>query len=69
MNVVEKAPAQKFAFETFEKQLEDYINSKRAESIIKQAAQALIKDADIKIIKTFEMDKKAEQDSKKEAAK
>ena len=69
MNVVEKAPAQKFAFETFEKQLEDYINSKRAESIIKQAAQSLIKDADVKIIKTFEMDKKAEQYSKKEAAK
>lgn len=70
MNVTDKAAEQKFVFETFEKQLEEYINSKRAESIIGQAAKALAKEADIKVIKTFEMDKaKAAQDSKAEATK
>ena len=47
-----------------------FLCSKRAESIISQAAQALAKEADIKVIKTFEMDKaKAAQDSKAEATK
>lgn len=57
MNVVEKVAGQKFTYESFEKALVDYINTKRAESILAQATQALIKEADIKVIKTFEMDK------------
>ena len=57
MNVVEKVAGQKFTYESFEKALVDYINTKRAESILSQATQALVKEADIKIIKTFETDK------------
>jgi hypothetical protein len=57
MNVVEKVAGQKFTYDSFEKQLVDYINTKRAESILAQATQTLLKDADIKIIKTFEIDK------------
>lgn len=60
MNVVEKVAGQKFTYETFEKDLENYINTKRAESIIAQAIQTLVKEADIKIFKTFEMDKVAQ---------
>ena len=60
MNVVQKVAGQKFTYETFEKALTDYINTKRAESILTQAAQTLIKDADIKIFKTFETDKAAQ---------
>ena len=41
-------------------QLKDYINQKRSESIISQAVQTLLKEADVKIIKTFKMDKVAE---------
>lgn len=59
MNVVEKVAGQKFTYESFEKQLENYINTKRAESIISQATQALVKEADIKVLKTFETDKAA----------
>ena len=57
MNVVEKVAGQKFTYETFEKALVDYINTKRAESILSQATQTLVKEADIKVLKTFEMDK------------
>ncbi len=57
MNVIEKTAGQKFTFEPVEKQLEEYINTKRAESILAQATQALIKEADIKILKTFKVDK------------
>ena len=57
MNLIEKTAGQKFTFEPVEKQLEQYINTKRAESILTQATQALIKEADIKIIKTFKVDK------------
>ncbi|MBO7431358.1 MAG: SurA N-terminal domain-containing protein [Elusimicrobia bacterium] len=57
MNVVEKIAGQKFTYDSFEKQLVDYINTKRAESILAQATQALIKEADIKILKKFDMDK------------
>ena len=57
MNVVEKVAGKKFTYESFEKELENYINTKRAESILSQARQTLVKEADIKIIKTFEMDK------------
>lgn len=60
MNVIEKVAGQKFTYETFEKDLENYINTKRAESIIAQAVQTLVKEADIKILKTFEMDKVAQ---------
>ncbi|MBR3627411.1 MAG: SurA N-terminal domain-containing protein [Elusimicrobia bacterium] len=61
MNVVEKVAGQKFTYESFEKALVDYINTKRAESILSQATQTLVKEADIKILKTFEMDKNAQQ--------
>lgn len=57
MNLLEKTAAQKFTFEPVEKQLEEYINTKRAESIIAQATQALVKEADIQILKTFKVDK------------
>ena len=57
MNVVEKAAGQKFTYETFEKALVDYINTKRAESILSQATQTLFKESDVKIFKTFETDK------------
>ncbi len=57
MNVLEKIPEQKFAFEPVQAQLEEYINTRRAESIIAQATQALIKEADIQILKTFKVDK------------
>ncbi len=60
MNVVEKVAGQKFTYESFEQQLKDYINQKRSESIISQAVQTLLKEADVKIIKTFKMDKVAE---------
>ena len=60
MNVVEKVAGKKFTYESFEKELENYINTKRAESILSQARQTLVKEADIKIIKTFEMDKVAQ---------
>ncbi len=60
MNVVEKVAGQKFTYESFERELENYINTKRAESILSQATQTLVKEADIKIIKTFEMDKVAQ---------
>lgn len=56
MNVVEKIAGQKFTYNSFEKQLTDYINTKRAESILSQATQTLIKEADIKILKKFDMD-------------
>ncbi len=67
MNVIEKVAGQKFTYETFEKQLVDYINTKRAESILSQATQTLVKEADIKVIKTFEMDKN-EQNTQQAAA-
>ncbi len=67
MNVVEKVAGQKFTYESFEKALVDYINTKRAESILSQATQTLVKEADIKILKTFEMDKNA-QNSQQAAA-
>ena len=57
MNVVEKIAGQKFTYDSFEKQLVDYINTKRAESILTQATQTLVKEADIKILKKFDMDK------------
>ena len=57
MNIVEKIAGQKFTYDSFEKQLVDYINTKRAESILTQATQALVKEADIKILKKFDMDK------------
>ena len=60
MNVVEKVAGQKFTYESFEQQLKDYINQKRADSIISQAVQTLLKEADIKVIKTFKMDKVAQ---------
>ncbi len=60
MNVIEKVAGQKFTYDSFEQQLKDYINQKRAESIISQAVQTLLKEADIKIIKTFKMDKVAQ---------
>jgi foldase protein PrsA len=61
MNVVEKVAGQKFTYESFEKALVDYINTKRAESILSQATQTLVKEADIKVIKTFDMDKNTKQ--------
>lgn len=67
MNVIEKVAGQKFTYESFEKQLVDYINTKRAESILSQATQTLVKEADIKVIKTFEMDKN-EQSTQQAAA-
>lgn len=60
MNVVEKVAGQKFTYESFEKALVDYINTKRAESILSQATQTLVKEADIKVLKTFETDKVAQ---------
>ncbi|MBO7611771.1 MAG: SurA N-terminal domain-containing protein [Elusimicrobia bacterium] len=57
MNVLEQTAEQKFAFEPVQAQLEQYINTKRAESIIAQATQALVKEADIEILKTFKVDK------------
>ncbi len=63
MNVVEKVAGQKFTYETFEKDIEGYINTKRAESLMQQATATLLKEADIKVNKTFEMDK-ANQNSK-----
>ena len=57
MNVLDKIPEQKFAFEPVQTQLEEYINTRRAESIIAQATQALVKEADIEILKTFKVDK------------
>ena len=57
MNVIEKVAGQKFTYDSFEKQLIDYINTKRAENILAQATQTLLKDADIKIIKTFDIDR------------
>lgn len=57
MNVVEKVAGQKFTYESFEKDIENYINTKRAESIIQQSITTLVKEADIKIIKTFDVDK------------
>jgi len=57
MNVLQKTAEQKFAFDQVERQLEEYINTKRAESIIAQATQTLVKEADIKILKTFKVDK------------
>ena len=60
MNVIEKVAGQKFTYDSFEQQLKDNIKQKRAESIISQAVQTLLKEADIKIIKTFKMDKVAQ---------
>ena len=57
MNIVEKVAGQKFTYESFEKDIESYINTKRAESIIQQSITTLVKEADIKIIKTFDIDK------------
>ena len=57
MNVIEKVAGQKFTYESFEKDIESYINTKRAESIIQQSITTLVKEADIKIIKTFDVDK------------
>ncbi len=68
MKVVEKAAGQKFAYAPFKQQLQDYINQKRAESIILQARQTLLKDADIKIFKTFDMDKTAQSSQTTEQA-
>ena len=62
MNVVEKVAGQKFTYESFEKALVDYINTKRAESILSQATQTLVKEADIKVLKTFEMDKNTQNE-------
>ena len=66
MNVIEKVAGQKFTYESFEKALIEYINTKRAESILSQATQTLVKEADIKVFKTFEMDKN--QNSQQAAA-
>jgi hypothetical protein len=63
MNVVEKVAGQKFTYESFEKDINAYINTKRAESLMQQATATLLKEANIKVSKTFEMDK-ANQNSK-----
>ena len=68
MNVVEKVEGKKFTYESYEKELENYINTKRAESIITQAVQTLVKGADIKIMKKFEMDKVAQSSQTATAA-
>lgn len=65
MKLTEKVAGQKFTYVSFEKQLENYINAKRAESILAQATATLLKEADIKILKTFDMDKQ-EQTSQTE---
>lgn len=67
MNVVEKSAGKKFDYEPSKQELKAYINQKRVESIIAQARQTLIKEADIKVFKTFEMDKAAQQQTQQQA--
>ena len=50
-----------FTYSSFEKQLENYINIKRAENILSQATSTLLKEADIKILKTFDMDNQSQE--------
>jgi len=56
-----KVAGQKFTYSSFEKQLENYINIKRAENILSQATSTLLKEADIKILKTFDMDNQSQE--------
>lgn len=56
MKITEKTAGQKFTYASFEKQLENYINSKRAESLLNQTIASFVKEADIKILKKFEID-------------
>ena len=67
MNVIGKVAGQKFTYESFERELEIYINTKRAEYIVSKSVQTLVSEADIKVLKTFEMDK-VEQSSQTTAA-
>lgn len=68
MNVTGKAAGQKFTYEAYKQELKNYINQKRAESIVLQARQKLLQEADIKIIKTFDMDKTAQGTQAEKAA-
>lgn len=55
-----KVAEQKFVYDTFKDELTNYINNKRAEFVIAQSIANSVKGSDIKILKTFEMDKSAE---------
>ena len=55
-----KVAEQKFVYDTFKDELTNYINNKRAEFVIAQSIANSVKGSDIKILKTFEMDKAAE---------
>lgn len=61
IKLTEKVAGQKFTYSSFEKQLENYINIKRAENILSQATSTLLKEADIKILKTFDMDNQSQE--------
>ena len=52
-----KVAEQKFVYETFANELTNYINNKRAEYVIAQSIANAVKGSNIKILKTYEMDK------------
>ncbi|WP_413853534.1 SurA N-terminal domain-containing protein [Candidatus Ruminimicrobium bovinum] len=55
-----KVAEQKFVYDTFKNDLTNYINNKRAEFVIAQSIANSVKSSDIKILKTYEMDKSTE---------
>lgn len=57
IKVQEKYAGDKFTYQAYAKQLELYVNNKRAENLYNQVALQAIKNAQIKIIKTYDVDK------------
>lgn len=55
-----KIAEQQFIYENFADELTNYINNKRAEYVIAQSIANSVKGSDIKILKTYEMDKSTE---------
>lgn len=57
IKVIEKAAGDRFTYSAYAKELEIYVNNKRAENLFNQVALQAIKNSDIKIIKTYDVDK------------
>jgi len=57
IKVIEKVAGDKFTYSAYAKELEVYVNNKRAENLFNQVALQAIKNSEIKIIKTYDVDK------------
>lgn len=57
IKTTEKVAGDKFTYQAYSKQLETYVNNKRAENLLAQVSLQAVKNSEIKIIKTYDVDK------------